>query len=108
MEAKTKLKRWLCRLLGCDVPDPALPVVHKNGNLEVFQYDGYDMEVHLYPSQLKVRIKIHLKGKCVLIGDCRLGEAIQWHEGLHYPSYKTRKYMQEYATKRLTQLKDNK
>lgn len=108
METKVqKLKRWLCRLLGCeDLVRQMNPVVLKNGDLETFHYDGYDMEIHLLPAQRALRMKAYLKGSCVLVGDCRLDEAMEWQQGTHHPSYKTRKYMQDYAAKRLTQLKD--
>ena len=113
METKisgARLKQWLCKLLGCEVPIQSSPPVYRNGNLETFQYDGYDMEVRLFPDQRSLRIRVHLKGNCVAVGDYpHPGGVIHWHEdGLHYPSYKTRKYMQEYAKKRLTQMKDSK
>lgn len=108
METKVqKLKRWLCKLLGCEVQAPkAVPAVYTNGDLETFHYDGYDVEVHLCPDQYALSMRVYLKGSCVLVGECVLGAATEWQYGTHYPSYKTRKYMQEYATKRLYKMKD--
>lgn len=111
MEAKIRqrLKRWLCKLIGCEVQAPkAAPVVCKSGDLETFHHDGYDVEVHLFPDEQTIRMQVYLKGSCVLVGDCRRGEVVEWTHGTHHPSYKTRKYMQEYATNRLIQMKDSK
>lgn len=110
METKVrqKLKRWLCKLLGCDVTaSKTTPVVHKAGDLETFQYDGYDVEVYLFPETQSLKIQVYLKGSCVLSGDCRVKTPVEWIYGAHYPSYRTRKYIQDYAEKRLTKLKDS-
>jgi hypothetical protein len=109
METKAeKLRRLLCKLLGCEdfFPKPPAPAIHVTGNLETFHYDGYDVEVHLFPENQALQVQVYLKGTLALIGECKLGAAIEWHYGSHHPSYKTRKYMQEYATKRLNMMKD--
>lgn len=110
METKAqKLKRLLCKLLGCAdlLPQSSAPAVFVNGDLETFHYDGYDVEVYLYSDQLALQVRIYLKGTQVLVGNCQLGGAVEWqHCGAHHPSYKTRKYMQEYATRRLYKMKD--
>lgn len=107
-----RLRPWLCKLLRCDAlceaPPSKGPKVVVKGNRETFVYDGYDIEVQLLPEHKALVIQAFLKGGLVLTGYCYSNAAPDWTYTIHLPSYKTRKYIQEWALNRLTNMKDRK
>jgi hypothetical protein len=98
-----KLKRWLCRVLEC--PEPVPRVTTTSSELDVIHYDGYDIEVRVDTevSPPTATVMVYLKGMEVLEGVFVAANVWQWVGGIAptAPSYKTRKYIRDYALTKL-------
>lgn len=102
---RQKLKQLLCKLLGCEELYQPQPELRKHGNIEFFEYDGYEVETQIFSAQSLI-LRLYLKGTLVFAVYCADDHKVEWAYGQHYPSYKVRKYMQEYASKRQSQLRE--
>lgn len=104
------LRQHACRILRCHdyVAKESLrtiqfdsepEVVKVSDNLEIFQYDGYTVEVHLLEDRLAMQV--YLKGECVLNGWFSQRDDWFWNYGHKAaPAWKTRHYLKEWAYKR--------
>jgi len=92
-------------MLKCEDPQPTITKI--GNNLEVFEYDGYHIEVSLHADYLNV--DVYLKGLPVMGGrSSRSGFTWEHGPSIVRPNYKVRAYLREYAMKRLTELKAKK
>lgn len=98
-----KLKRWLCCILGCE-PAPAV-VTRVSAGFDRIHLDGYDIEVYLTDETigLVVNVLVYLKGEEVLEGLFVAPNLWEWVGcvALSAPTYKTRKYIRDYALTKL-------
>lgn len=79
----------------------------KNGQWESFEHEGFTIEASATSSPINLIVRVFLKGDHVLTG--RFSETdgqLEYADHNRAPSYRTRKYIRDYAFHKINQLKE--